>query len=196
MKEVVVGVLEDYRQAQAVVLAAEMPQEMMDRGLANLKAIAQTKIDAKTGLEMVVLDVRERTIGIDDDEINKRNERQKAFLQNLATVALDGLERTGKIIIDLPGGFVSGTLTGLGEGTGGMIGKFKEKAQLSFPKLTFLTDEPELAVTMAGVAGGILVTAVMIGGSVVLLASGAGLGAGVGLFGVWGAKALSKKLTR
>lgn len=194
MKEVVVGVLEDYRQVQAIVLMAEMPQEMVDRGLANLEAIAQTKIDAKKGLEMAVLDVRKRTIEIDADEVNKRNESRKALLQNLATIALDGLERTGQIIIDLPGAFVSGTLTGLGEGTGGMIGKFKEKAQLSFPKLTFLTDEPELAVTVAGAAGGVLVTAVMIGGSVVLLASGAGLGAGVGLFGIWGVKALSKKL--
>lgn len=75
-----------------------------------------------------------------------------------------------------------------------MIGGFKRKAQLAFPNLTFLTDEPELAVTVAGAAGGILVTAVTIGGSVVLLASGAGLGAGVGLLTIWGAKAISKKI--
>lgn len=199
MKEVVVGVLEDYRRAQAVVLAAEIPQEMMDKGLANITAIAQARTDAKKDVELAKLAVREGLIRLSNEERNNR---------------LNGIEKAGRIIIGqlpdegngeegvgliglgygLPRAAISGVLTGIGEGIGGMVGGFKDKARLTFPKLTFLTDEPELAVTVAGAAGGILVAAITIGGSVVLLASGAGLGAGVGLFGIWGVKALSKKL--
>lgn len=202
MKDVVVGVLEDYRRAQAVIMAAEMPQEMMERGLGNIKAIAQAKTDAEVGYKKGILAVEKQKKADQVEHVRAKGQAEaavaqakavaeKARLQGVVDVAAGAVSRSGKGVADVLlyhgtqlTAFVMDKDKGLvpmtGEGLQAFLDKIKEpKVWCGAGGVTASIVGTTMVITAVGLASGPLA---MVTVPLVLISAGiagAGLGAKV-----------------
>ena len=165
MKEVVIKLLENYQQSQAVAAASGLSPEQMETGLANLKSIAQAKLDVEAGRRERMIEISATKATNERTDLEERNRIKKEAVKGVADVLRYHGAQLNAYFLNEKDGLLPMTANGLKA----VLERLKEPTVwLGASGLGLGVVGGALVITAAGIAGGplsvVVITAAGIAG--------------------------------